>query len=293
MNLQAMKGFTYKIFIVSSVLSLNLLSIQKPSHAIVPHVFNPNKEELKKASQQFGRTAAQLIHFNQTKEAIRVAKLAVILNPDDSRLWAILAEAQVRNNLTNEAIESLDKAKNINPNNANLWFAQGFLLLQKKEPQKAVNLIEKGLRINPKNANAYFQLGNARIMQFKNRLALQAFEKALSLKPSFWESLNNKGLVLFEMGKTNKAINVWEDVLKLTDNPEPMLALASALNQLNKGNIEALKLAKKALALNPNYISTEYQADQLWGQKLQKAAKELFAQPILSSEIEKAFENVE
>ena len=55
-----------------------------------------------------------------------------------------------------------------------------------------------------------------------------------------------------------------------------MLALAIALFSSNKSSIESFNLAKNALKSNPQYVSKDYQAKQLWGKKLQKSAQLLF-----------------
>ena len=70
-----------------------------------------------------------------------------------------------------------------------------------------------------------------------------------------------------------------------------MLALAAALSQSDKKTQESLSLAKKALALNPNYVSSKHQADQLWGRKLQDATKQLFKHPKLDYDVERALAN--
>ena len=55
-----------------------------------------------------------------------------------------------------------------------------------------------------------------------------------------------------------------------------MLALAIALFSSDNQSIESFNLAKKALESNPKYVSKNYQAEQLWGKKLQKSAQDLF-----------------
>jgi len=280
-----------KVWVMGGLAILSLTCINYPSQAFVPYIYEPSTKDLKSTSINLGKTAAQLLHFGQIKEASRLAKLSVKLNPQDERLWAILAETQVRTNLLQEATHSLAKAKEINPKNPKLWFAEGSLYLQLKNPKQATYLIEKGLQIDPKNAHAYFQLGNAQIMQSKLRLALKAFKNASNLKPKFWEAINNQGLVLFEMGKIKEAIIIWRNVLTIEKNPEPMLALAAALNQLKQTNNESRDLAKEALAENPNYVSTQHQADQLWGYKLQEATKKLFNDPELKFDVERALAN--
>ena len=268
---------------------LTLYSI--PSNAFIPYFYEPNRQELKDVGISIGKTAAQLIQLGQTKEAGRLAILAVKIAPNDHRLWAILAEAQIRNNEFKQASLSLSKAKQLNPSNASLWFAEGSLWLQQRKPYNAIQSINQGLKLQPNNAGAYFQLGNAQIMQTKLRPALQAFKKAIKIKPNFWEALNNQGLVLFEMGETNSAIKTWRKVLNIKQNAEPMLALAAALNQIDSNNQEVIKLANNALNQNPKYVLGEYQKEQLWGIKLQKATKLLFTKIQLKAAVEQALAN--
>ena len=213
------------------------------------------------------------------------------MNPKDERLWTVLAETQIRNKLLSEATISLAKAKKINPKNAKLWFAEGSIQLEQRNTRKAILLTKRGLLIEPDNAYAYFQIGNARIMQSNPYYALKAFKKASRLQPTLWQAFNNQGLVLFEMGKRKEAIKVWQEVLKLNEHPETMLALAAALKQSEKTTQEALDYAKKALAQDPNYISPQHQKEQLWGIKLQEATKELFKDPKLKYDVERALEN--
>ncbi len=263
----------------------------QPVKAFVPYVYKPKIENLKATALTLGRTAAQLIHYGQIKEANRLAELAVRLSPEDDRLWSVLAETQLRNNLIDSALESLAQAKRISPEKASLWFAEGSIAIQQKNPKKAIYLINKGLKIEPDNAGAYFQLGNARIIQSKFKHALTAFYKASTLKADFWEALNNQGLVLYEMDQPKKAIKIWREVLKIKQNAEPMLALAAALKHLEPNNQESLKLAKQALSINPNYVSSAHQREQLWGEKLQAAAKRLLKDPKLMADVKRASAN--
>ena len=55
-------------------------------------------------------------------------------------------------------------------------------------------------------------------------------------------------------------------------------------------SIESLNLAKKALNLNPKYVSKEYQKKQLWGKKLQKSAQLLFKNKEMKKVVKEALE---
>ena len=288
---------SWKLWQKSLVMSLVLGSVgattTAPARALVPYVYTPSTQELEGAGIGIGRTAAQLLRLGQPEEASRLAALAVRLQPNDERLWSVLAEAQLRSDQLNDAAGSLAKAKSLNPGKAGLWFAEASLALRDNRPDDAVPLLDEGLRLDPKNAGAYFDLGNARVMQDDLRQALRAFEKATSIKPSFWEALNNQALVLFEMGNTSEAIKRWRSVLKIKSNAEPMLALAAALNKQKPGDTESIELARKALAEDPNYVLPGHQENQLWGLKLRQATETLLSEGALKSAVERAEANAD
>ncbi len=264
-----------------------------PVRALTPYVYTPSAQELEGAGVGIGRTAAQLLRLGQPEEAARLAALAVRLQPNDERLWSVLAEAQLRSDQLEAAAGSLAKAKALKPGKAGLWFAEASIALRDERPDDAVSLLDEGLRLDPKNAGAYFDLGNARVMQSDLRKALKAFEQATAIKPSFWEALNNQALVLFELGNAPEAIKRWRSVLSIKRNAEPMLALAAALNKQTPGDAESIELARKALAEDPNYVLPGHQENQLWGSKLRQATDVLLSQPNLQGVVERAEANAD
>ena len=264
-----------------------------PVRALTPYVYTPSAQELEGAGVGIGRTAAQLLRLGQPEEAARLAALAVRLQPNDERLWSVLAEAQLRSDQLKAAAGSLAKAKALKPGKAGLWFAEASIALRDERPDDAVSLLDEGLRLDPKNAGAYFDLGNARVMQSDLRKALKAFEQATAIKPSFWEALNNQALVLFELGNAPEAIKRWRSVLSIKRNAEPMLALAAALNKQTPGDAESIELARKALAEDPNYVLPGHQENQLWGSKLRQATDVLLTEPSLQGAVERAEANAD
>ena len=275
----------------AALVCLGLFGWTMPAQAIVPYVYLPSEEELKGSSLGIGRTAAQLLQLGQPQEAAQLAALAVRLQPDDERLWSVLAEAQLRSDQLENASLSLSKAKALKPDKAGLWFAEAAIALRSERPDEAISLLDRGLQLDPKNASAYFDLGNARIMQSQLGMALKAFEQATNLKPTFWEALNNQALVLYEMGNRDEAIRRWRRVLEIENNPEPMLALASALFQQGGRREEAITLAREALAKDPNYVLPPHQEEQLWGFRIRGAAAQLLDEDELADSVERARAN--
>ena len=277
--------------LAATLIGLGCLSWTSPTHALVPYVYIPTTEELKGSSMGIGRTAAQLLQLGQPQEAAKLAALAVRLQPEDERLWTVLAEAQLRSNELEEASRSLAAAKQLNPQKAGLWFAEAAIALRTERPDEAIDLLARGLQLEPDNPAAYCDLGNARIMRDELKLALKAFERATSLKPDFWEALNNQALVLYEIGNRDEAIRRWRRVLEIENNPEPMLALAAALHQRGNNREEALSLANTALSNDPNYVLPPHQVEQLWGARIRQAAAQLLDQEELVDTVERAQAN--
>ena len=274
-----------------ALLSAATIAGATSAKAVVPYVYVPSSEELTGSAVGIGRTAAQLLQMGQPKQAAKLAALAVRLDPQDERLWSVLAEAQLRSDDLEQAGQSLARAKNLNPDKAGLWFAQGALALRDERPEEALPLIQRGLELDPKIPAAYFDLGNAHIMLDDLSSALDSFERATNLKPDFWEALNNQALVLYEMGNTDEAIHRWRAVLKLEKNAEPMLALAAALHQKGDDSDVPITMAREALDQEPNYVLTPHQIEQLWGVKIRQAAARLLALPEMASSVERAQAN--
>ena len=274
-----------------ALLSAATIAGATSAKAIVPYVYVPSSEELTGSAVGIGRTAAQLLQMGQPKQAAKLAALAVRLDPQDERLWSVLAEAQLRSDDLEQAGQSLARAKNLNPDKAGLWFAQGALALRDERPEEALPLIQRGLELDPKIPAAYFDLGNAHIMLDDLSSALDSFERATNLKPDFWEALNNQALVLYEMGNADEAIRRWRAVLKLENNAEPMLALAAALHQKGDDSDVPITMAREALNQEPNYVLTPHQIEQLWGVKIRQAAARLLALPEMASSVERAQAN--
>ena len=255
---------------------IEMCFITKSTDAFFPIINEPSKQELKSSSIKIGKIGIQLIKFGQLDEAIQLLELAVKLNPKEDALWGTLAEAQNRSNEKEKAILSLNKAIQINPEKENFYFSKASIYMNLNKPKKAILSIKKGLSINKTSERGYFQLGNAEIMLKNYKSALIAFQKSSRINPNFWQAINNEGLILYELDKKNKALSKFKLAVNISQNAEPMLALAIILFSNQNKNDESINLAKSALKANPQYVSKDYQEQQLWGENLQKAAEILF-----------------
>jgi len=268
---------TSKIFkYLVSLTIVKTIFVPNSAIAFFPRINEPNQQELESTSIQIGKTAIQLIQFSQYKEAIKILKLALKLNPKEENLWMVLAEAQFKSKDNDRALLSLDKVLEINPKNASIYFTKGSIYMNSKHLEKAISMLNQGLLLDNKNETGYFKLGNAYIMVKKYKKALDTYNKVTKLNSSFWQVINNKGLILYEMNKKEEAISKFRLAAKLSNNAEPRLALAISIYSTKGKSIESLNIAKNALIDNPEYADIEYQSEQLWGRKLQHSAKLFF-----------------
>ncbi len=285
---------TSKIF--TYLLSLSLVEtvfIPNSSTAFFPRVNEPNQQEFKSTSMQIGKTAIQLIQFGQYKEAIKILKLALKLNPKEETLWITLAEAQLKTKNNEKAILSLNKVLEINPKNASIYFIKGSIYMNSKQLDNAILMLNQGLLLDNKNERGYFQLGNAYIMQKEYTKALDTYNKVTKLNPRYWQVINNKGLILYEMNKKEEAISKFRFAAKLSNNAEPRLALAISIYSTKGKSIESLNIAKNALIDDPKYANIEYQSEQLWGRKLQQSAKLFFKTKEMKKVVREAIEKTQ
>ena len=251
--------------------------------ALIPYYYLPSSENFKKNSISIGKSAYQLLYFGQIKDSLNLAKLAIKINRQDEKLWSILAEAQIANELYKDALFSLNEAQKLNPKLSEFYFAKSSIYLKELRIKKAKIELQTGLKLDPENYRGIFQLGNIFLIEKNYQEAIKEFEKAILIKPDFWQAINNKGLAYFELDKINLSIISLKKAIKLEENAESLLALATCFKTQN--NKESILLAKKALVKDPNYVDYNYRKEQLWGEKLQISTEDLFKSNQLKKEV--------
>ena len=276
-----MKKFLKKIicFLLISFYFFKVNQVQ----SLVPYYYFPTIKNLEKEGLSIGKNAYQLLYFGQYEKSLNLAKLAVKINKNDEKLWIILSEAQVANKLYKNALISLYEAQKINPDNSEIYFAESNVYLKISQLQDAKTSLENGLRIDPSNYRAIFQLGNIFLMEKNYSGAIKLFDKSIKIKPNFWQAINNIGLAFFENDNINESIKHFEEAISIEENAEPLLGLASCLR--SKDIKLALKLAKKALNKDYNYVNYDYRKEQLWGEKIQAQTEILLQNDQLQTDV--------
>ncbi|MDE5105667.1 MAG: tetratricopeptide repeat protein, partial [Trichodesmium sp. St17_bin3_1_1] len=105
-----------------------------------------------------------------------------------------------------EAILTCDEALKIEPNNYKAWNNKGNALGNLERYEEALAAYEKALEIKPYTHYVWEYKGNALRKLERYEEALAAYEKALGIKPDNEYSIINLGLVKYEMGFIDQAI---------------------------------------------------------------------------------------
>jgi tetratricopeptide (TPR) repeat protein len=144
-----------------------------------------------------------------------------------------------------------------------IFFQRGYL-----EPSETY--FQVALRENSASAEALYGLGSIYLKQQKDSQAQAAFERATQLKASYPETTpnawNNLGLLAAREGQTAKAIDYFEQALKL--NPDHFIALenlGSAYRQQKRWQ-EARATLESALAIKPDDPEANYSLGMVYAQ---------------------------
>jgi tetratricopeptide (TPR) repeat protein len=255
------------------------------AQALIPHTVTLDFAQLQKEGLAVAQDAAQRAQLLQSEDmvaaALAQAELATELAPNDYRIWALVADLNLRSNQIPKAIEALEKAKVLAPTEPAVLFALGSAHFRQQEYAKSVTAIQAGLKLKPDVPGALFDLGNAFYVQKRYPEALEAYDKAIRRKKDFWEAINNVALVQYEQNQVTSAFDNWRKAIGINGKAaEPQLALAAALYAKGE-RVPALKLAETALRIDKSYSDVKFLKEQLWGDRLLRDAQTLLENPQL------------
>ena len=187
------------------------------------------------------------------KQALREARIANQLKPDNPYLQDTLGWAYYRNGMLQEALKVLKKAVAAKPDLADVHFHLASVYYDLDEFEPTVRHFREAIRLDPKNAFARNNL--AYFFAEKNRNideALRLVDEAILLSPSNAPFLDTKGWVLYRLGRYEEALPFIKKALALSpETSELHLHLGQVL--LAKRHFkDAIRAFEHALAYDPD-----------------------------------------
>jgi tetratricopeptide (TPR) repeat protein len=114
--------------------------------------------------------------------------------------------------------------------------------------------IEHALKINSSNAGYWGLLGDIEFKMQKYDEALLWYNKSLNIRPNHPWNLNQKGLVLSELGNHEEALDCFDMSIKLQPDAYTLTEMGIQLNNLDRYE-EAINYFNQALTMVPDNVN--------------------------------------
>ena len=224
------------------------------------------------------------------EEAVKAISLAIRLSPSTPSYYSNLGEVERQRGNLDEAQAALAKAIELNPQSAEAHSNLGIVHFDRKEFEESAACYEKAIALQPNFPEAYNNLGNAyRALERRkeavacyqravtqregyaeayNNMAASlrdaqdfesaehAYRKAITQKPEYIDAYNNLAIMLAGLDRTDDALRLLGDALKLNEKHVPAL-LNVARVQLKRG---AHAIAEQAATMARDYEPDEAEA---------------------------------
>ena len=205
------------------------------------------------------------------EEALTAINNSLELDPKSSSKWHFKATILSELDRKDEAVEAFDEGLRLNPENADNWLWKANLLVEMKRYNESQEAYDKAIELIAENNSedlaldwlskgwALNKTGRTDEAQAAFQKSLEFYETAISGNTGNIRLLQQKGLVLFELGRYDEAIEAYDQVLKNSLSLEFDTTAVSAW--IGKGdslrlqgkNEEALEAYNKAIDLGPHY----------------------------------------
>jgi tetratricopeptide (TPR) repeat protein len=168
----------------------------------------------------------------QPEAALPALQAAVSLQPTFSEAQLKLSEVLASLGRQAEAEALLRALLDRDPvHHPGAWNNLGFLLLQAQRFAEAEEALGRAVALDPDLATAWVNLGSIKLLQQDYEGALDPLERAVAADPAYVPALGNLGLVYMNLGRTDRARAMFEQVLQYQPG-DPRAR--SMLNQLSR-----------------------------------------------------------
>jgi tetratricopeptide (TPR) repeat protein len=194
---------------------------------------------------------ARLYGLNkEMRKSIELLKQAVVMDPDNDRLYHALALAHMSLNENEEAYQNIQRAIELNDKKDTYYFEQGALLERLGQFDKAIAAMKHTLEINPHHSNAHNFIGYIYATKGEDLdKALHHLEQALNIQPRNGYFLDSLGWIYHKKGEPKQAL-VHIKKAMVYAQPDPVLYDHLGDVHFSMDNVtEARKAWKTSLAL--------------------------------------------
>jgi tetratricopeptide (TPR) repeat protein len=213
-------------------------------------------------SASFAQTTNQIDAIGSALQAKQFGKALDLLDPalksssENAELWAMQGTAYAGLGQTNEALSSFQRSLKISPDY--LPALKGAIQIEYQEGSKAaIPLLQRMLRLRPSDPVSHGMLAVLEYQQGNCKSAVVHFEKVGTLFDAQLSALNAYGTCLMRLKQPDKAVGVFQRVLKLNPDDERerrLLASVQLLANLSEDALTTLAPLLQARDPQPNTL---------------------------------------
>jgi tetratricopeptide (TPR) repeat protein len=205
------------------------------------------------------------------EDALEAVDKSLELNPKSGTWWHFKAFILTELERKEEALAAFDEAIRQNPEDVGSWQWKASLLVGMKRYDESLEAYDEALQLIPESdaetlAQTWLSKGTALNKTGKQGEATEAFARSLALyeeaimeDPGDIVLLQTRGRALYELGRYDESLEVYDQILESSPGVEPHLVdttawigRGDALRALGR-NQEALEAYNRAIELGPHY----------------------------------------
>ncbi|MCF8295921.1 MAG: tetratricopeptide repeat protein [Saprospiraceae bacterium] len=172
-------------------------------------------------ASEFRDMAKEKIAQKDYQYALVLIEKAIALN--DTNQWYYLTKSEIQIKLygSREALKSINQAININNKRAEPYNRAGSCYLAVNIIDSAIIMYDLAIKYAENDTAKYSYIANRGSAKYRNRDFLEAikdFEKVLEFNPQDIAALNNAANVYAELGKRDKSIECYKNIITIDEN---------------------------------------------------------------------------
>ncbi|MBF0568997.1 MAG: tetratricopeptide repeat protein [Nitrospirae bacterium] len=223
-----LSGNRFKKYILSAATTVTIISLAAVTWFQIGYwrdsytLFDHSIKTIEGNYMAYNNYGAAFLEDHKPEKAVEIFTKGLLIKPDSSELNYSMGEALTKQGKFEEAITYFSRSSSLMffDGEAVLNKRYGIVLLKDKDYAGAVSYFKIALSIHPMDTEVLNNMGIALMGLDKSEEALEAFSRGVAVKPDSATLRFNKGLALKKVGRLKEAILEFEQAARLNPGSE-------------------------------------------------------------------------
>ena len=220
-------------------------------------ILNKNINSNPENAEYFNDRAVYFISNKKDNDALNDIKKAIQLDETNADYYITLSNIYLYQGKVTNCLEAINKAFELDTDKAriHLKLAEVYLIL--KEYQKTHENVEKALEIDPINPVAYFINGYSFLEEGDTNLAIRNFQDAVSQDQEYLDAFYYLGMIYSDRND-KLAVEYLNNALRIEPDNVEVLYLLGLFFQENENTEKAIEIYDRILKIDENNKFAHY-----------------------------------